>query len=158
MKGAADGFRPDQATAQLAYNFLREADPDFLFVSLGETDEWGHLNNYPKYLEALTASDRFVGRVRKHLARSRRETALFVTTDHGRASGFRDHGGEHPESSRSFLFAEGSLIRASGRIPVETEMHLRDIAPTVRVIAGLRQREGEHQGRPLAQLLRAGVS
>lgn len=153
MDGVDHDFRPDSLTGELAYTFLREADPDFLFVSLGETDEWGHMGNYPKYLEALHAADRFVGRVRSFLRRSGRETALFVTTDHGRAHGFRDHGGEHPESSRGFLFAEGTRIRASGPIRAREEVYLRDIAPTVRTIAGLRPRMDGDQGRALVELL-----
>lgn len=153
MEGADRDFRPDSLTAELAYTFLKEAEPDFLFVSLGETDEWAHLNNYPKYLEALHAADRFVGRVRRHLRNTGRETALLVTTDHGRGHGFRDHGGEHPESSRGFLFAEGSRIRASGPIATERVGYLRDIAPTVRALAGLRLRGDKHQGRTLVELL-----
>ena len=153
MKGADVDFRPDKWTAELAYTFLAEADPDFLFVSLGETDEWAHLNNYPKYLEALRAADRFVGQMRTHLRGAGRETALFVTTDHGRAHGFRDHGQEHPESSRSFLFVEGSHFRASGPIQVGRETYLKDIAPTVRAIAGLPQRYGAGQGRSLVEFL-----
>jgi hypothetical protein len=152
MEGADRDFRPDAWTAELAYNFLTEAEPDFLFVSLGETDEWAHLGDYPKYLEALRASDRFVGRVRRYLRSSDRETALFVTTDHGRSHGFRDHGGQHPESSRGFLFAEGSRIRARGPIPAERDGYLRDIAPTVRALAGLRPRGDRHQGRTLVEL------
>lgn len=155
MAGAADDFRSDAWTGGVAYTFLKEANPDFVFVSLGETDEWGHQNDYPQYLRALSSADRFVGRVRRYLNRSARETALFVTTDHGRASGFRDHGSDHPESSRSFLFAEGTMIRAAGPISPVSETYLRDIAPTVRAIAGLRQREGSDQGRALVELMRA---
>ncbi len=157
VEGAADDFRRDVWTGELSYTFLREADPDFVFISLGETDEWGHKNDYSRYLDALSAADRFVGRVRKLLNRSPRQTALFVTTDHGRATGFRDHGSEHPESSRSFLFAEGSMIRATGPVSVESEAYLRDIAPTVRAIAGLRARNGHHDGRALTELLLPGA-
>lgn len=153
MKEADAGFRPDKWTAELAYTFLREADPDFLFVSLGETDEWAHVNNYSKYLEALRAADHFVGRVRKYLRSSGRETALFVTTDHGRSHGFRDHGQQHPESSRGFLFLEGNMFRRSGRIQVERATYLKDIAPTVRAIAGLPPRYGSDHGRSLVELL-----
>ncbi len=154
MKGAADDFRSAAWTGDIAATFLEEAEPDFLFVSLGETDEWGHLNEYPKYLEALIAADRFVGRVRRILHSSRREYALFVTTDHGRARGFRDHGGDHPESARSFLFAEGTRILRLGHVQGAPDGYLRDIAPTVRTLAGLPPRRGESFGRELGELLR----
>lgn len=146
-------LRSDSSTAQLALAYLREATPRFVFISLGETDEHAHAGDYGGYLEALRAADSVVGKVREQLAqveRSGRQTALFVTTDHGRAADFTDHGRRYPESARSFLFATGSRIqsRRSG-----ARAYLSDIAPTIRTLSGLPALRGPDAGRVLTEIL-----
>lgn len=148
-------YRPDHLTAELALAYLAEARPTFLFVSLGETDEHAHENRYGDYLTALRFADDVVGRIERQLRELAREgvpTALFVTTDHGRAEQFTEHGAKWPESSRSFLFATGTMIRARGRVE-GGRAHLADIAPTVRALAGLSPRTDEASGRVLDELL-----
>ena len=153
--GGFGHFRHDAITAQLSFSFLTEARPDFTFVSLGETDEAAHAGNYPAYLRALEQADRFIGAVREHLAQieaAGRPTLLVVTSDHGRAQNFNDHGRAYPESSRSFLFAEGKQIRALGRFSME-KSYLRDIAPTLRAAGSLPIREIPGGGRVLKEIL-----
>jgi hypothetical protein len=149
------GFRSDYFTGELALAFLEEANPEFLFVSIGETDERAHENKYDEYLSALYESDRFVGRMHAALERKRawgRETLLLVTTDHGRADNFRDHGRQHPESARAFLYAAGSLIAPRGWVAHEAA-YLRDIAPTVRALRGNHLAAEESEGQVLHSLL-----
>lgn len=148
------GFRRDRWTSELALSFFEEARPEFLFVSLGETDERAHEGDYPAYLHALAESDRFVGRLARAL-RGRelegRRTLLLVTTDHGRADNFRDHGRSHPESARAFLFAGGSVVAQRGWVP-HGRAYLRDIAPTVRQLRGLPP-SGHDEGSILRSIL-----
>lgn len=147
------GFRRDQWTAQLALSFFEEAEPEFLFASLGETDERAHEGKYEDYLHALNEADRFVGAMRDAMAAREREgrrTLLMVTTDHGRSDNFRDHGRSHPESARAFLFASGTVVPSLGR--VEERAHLRDIAPTVRRLRGLPQLDEAEHGSILQSL------
>ncbi len=150
-----EDFRPDRYTAELAASYLAEARPRFLFVSLGETDEHAHHDRYRSYLEALHFADSLVGRLRATLRDLEGEgvpTALLVTTDHGRADHFVDHGSKWPESSRSFLFAAGSLIVARGHLAEAPRARLADLAPTVRALSGLKARETEAGGRVLEEL------
>lgn len=147
--------RSDAHTARLARAFLHEANPDFLFVSLGESDEAAHHGDYEAYLRAIQFADAFVGKLRNDLhqqAQNGRETLLLVTTDHGRASNFRDHGRKHPESSRAFLFAEGTKVRRLGRLS-RGRAYLRDIAPTIRATSGLPERTDDGSGRVLHEIL-----
>jgi hypothetical protein len=149
------GLRSDATTFQLARAFLHEASPDFLFVSLGETDEHGHAGDYPGYLAALSRADRYIGQLSADLQaieRQGRPTALFVTADHGRAYDFTDHGQRYPESARTFLIAAGSLIKARGQLNLRRAA-LSDIAPTVRVLSGLPPRMSADQGRVLSELI-----
>jgi hypothetical protein len=149
-------FRPDRFTADLAVSYLKHERPPFLFVSLGETDEHAHHDRYGEYLDALHYADTVVGRIAGTLRDLEREgvpTAFFITTDHGRSDQFTSHGAKWPESSRSFLFATGSMISARGHIEGGSAARLADIAPTVRALAELEPRRGDADGRVLTELL-----
>ncbi len=145
-------FRRDRWTAELALAYLTEQSPDFLFVSLGEPDEFAHQGSYAGYLDALQQADQQLAQLASVLderARHGVRTALFVTTDHGRAEDFRDHGRAHAESARVWLVAAGSAIPARGWVSAPAPRRLADIAPTVRQLFGL----PSSGGSPLAELL-----
>jgi len=149
-------FRPDSLTAELALRHLRAHAPKFLFVGLGEPDEYGHHDDYAGYLNALRASDARIGELDQELQRLAAKgtrTVLFVTADHGRADSFKDHGREYPESSRVWLVAAGSAIRAAGMVSAPQERRLADLAPTVRTIAGLPRDTEQNAGSTLTELL-----
>jgi phosphopentomutase len=135
---------------------LRAEQPSFLFVGLGETDEFAHQGNYAGYLEALREADRYIGELAAELSRRARNgvrTALFVTADHGRAATFRDHGQSYPESARVWLVASGSAIEARGLVAAAVPRQLADIAPTVRALFGLPADRDQNAGFPLFELL-----
>lgn len=149
-------FRRDRYTAELALAYLRAEQPSFLFVGLGETDEFAHQGNYAGYLAALHEADRYIGELSAVLAASARagvRTALFVTADHGRAATFRDHGQPYPESARVWLVASGSAVEARGFVAAKAARHLADIAPTVRTLFGLPADRHQSAGFPLFELL-----
>ena len=58
-----DAFRPDRYTAELALRYLEARRPAFLFVGLGEPDEYAHADDYRGYLASLRAADDFFGRL-----------------------------------------------------------------------------------------------
>lgn len=152
------GFRPDRMTARRALRHLGAAQPDFLFLGLGEPDEYAHRGDYAGYVESIRAADRVIGELISTLAtmpgRGAR-THVFVTTDHGRARSFRDHGGAHPESARVWLVAWGPTIHARGAIVTENGRRLADLAPTARNILGLLPaRRSVTSGTPLYELFR----
>lgn len=131
-------FRPDRHTAAVALGYLVHAEPRFLFVGLGETDEYAHHNDYRSYLAALRHADRIIGRVYEVLERAERAgapTLLFVTSDHGRAE-FVHHGKAYPESARTWLVAAGSAVSARGAVRSPETRRLADLAPTIRALWG----------------------
>lgn len=133
-------YRPDAKTAPLALAYLRERAPRFLFVGLGDTDEHAHHNDYASYLEALRHADRFIGDVAITLSAMSAEgtsTLLFVTSDHGRAESFAQHGGAWPESGRVWLVAAGDAVRARGRVTSPAPRHLADVGATIRALSDL---------------------
>lgn len=149
-------YRPDRYTAALALAYLASVRPRFLFVGLGDTDEFAHRRNYAGYLSALGATDRFLGQLMETLAtlgEYGRETTVLVTTDHGRAADFAHHGGDAPESGRVWLVASGGAVPRAGLVDAAVPVRLSDIAPTVRRWMGLPQDRSRGAGNPLAALL-----
>jgi hypothetical protein len=149
-------FRPDRFTAPLATRYLEVARPRFLFVGLGEPDEYAHHGDYAQYLESLRFADDAIAKIVDAIDRMGergRRTAVYVTADHGRALDFRDHGGAWPESSRSWLVAIGDF---QGRGVIDGEhddRHLADIAPTVRAWLGMTPDTASDSGSAIAALL-----
>ncbi|EYF02127.1 alkaline phosphatase family protein [Chondromyces apiculatus] len=151
-------YRPDHATAAAAIGHLVKHQPRFLWVGLGDTDEWAHRGDYRGYLDALRFADRFIGEVVQHLAEMGEygeKTMVFVTTDHGRDKEFDDHGG--PASAGVWFMARGGGLPAHGVIGTQMQRHLRDVAPTVRSLLGLPARQCAGCGEVMLELLPDGA-
>lgn len=133
-------YRPDAHTAALALHYLRRDKPRFMFLGLGDTDEHAHHDDYPAYLDALRHADAVIGDIHATLRAFRAEgtpTLLLVTTDHGRADNFVDHGGALVASSRVWLIASGDAVSARGFVHSPEPRHLADVAMTIRAVTGL---------------------
>jgi len=155
--GSGD-FRPDRYTAELAVRYLHQRRPAFLFVGLGEPDEYAHQGDYAGYLASLRAADHFVGALLATLDRMGergRRTLVLVTSDHGRAHDYRDHGGSFPESARVWLAAFGGPVRARGFAAAPRPRRLADLAPTIRATIDLEPDRAPSGGAPLWELFDA---
>lgn len=146
-----DGYRLDHGTSARALAHLAAHRPRFLWVALGDTDERAHAGDYRGYLEALREADRFVGDLARTLDAGGRRAAIFVTADHGRDPGFRDHGG--PDSAAVWLLARGASIPRRGAIATASTRRLCDVAPTLRVLLGLPERACAACGEPIVEIL-----
>lgn len=147
-------YRPDRATVERAMAALRRDRPRFLWISLGDTDEWAHRGDYLGYLGALRDADRAVGELAAALAQEGNgsgDTMLIVTTDHGRDANFADHGG--PDSAAVWLLARGPGVAPVGSIEATKPRYLRDLAPTVRAVLDLPSRP-ESSGEVIDEILR----
>jgi hypothetical protein len=141
-------YRPDHGTMEAARARLREGQPRFLWIALGDTDEHAHAGNYRGYLESIAAADRFIGEL---VTKVGERTAIFVTADHGRDPNFRDHGG--PSSGAVWLLARGPFLRGHGETATAQRRRLRDVAPTMRALLGLPARACPGCGEPIEELL-----
>ncbi|APR84991.1 Hypothetical protein A7982_10340 [Minicystis rosea] len=151
--GGGETYMHDHVIAEAALDHLRKHHPRFLWVALGDTDEWAHAGSYGNYLDALRAADRFLGDLATTLQQMGPEgarTAIFVTADHGRDPGFRHHGG--PASGRVWLLARGPTIPKRGSIATSRYRELRDVAPTLRALLGLPARACGSCGEPIEEL------
>jgi phosphopentomutase/2,3-bisphosphoglycerate-independent phosphoglycerate mutase family metalloenzyme len=152
--GDAD-YRPDAYTAPIALRYLETRRPRFLFIGLGDTDEYAHRNDYRGYVGALRDFDATMGDLAATLDRMGdrgRHTTVLVTTDHGRSRDFRDHGGEWPESANVWLVAFGGEVGVRGIAPASAPRRLADVAPTVRVLLGLPQDPAADAGNAIEEI------
>ncbi len=134
-------YRPDAFTGRLALRRLAVSRPRFLFVGLGDADEYAHRNDYAGYLKAVHASDTFLGDLTtllRSMGARGRHTTVLVTADHGRARNFVDHGPQFPESGRVWLVAAGADVADRGLVAASRHT-LSDVAPTIRALLGMRQ-------------------
>lgn len=160
-KPGHDDYRPDAMTIPLARSYFSCARPELMFVSLGDSDELAHEGNRAGYVAALRAADGFlgdlVGDARRMEEEDGRATVFFVTTDHGRADDFYNHGEAYPESANVWLVVGATTpdaLAGTRLVELETPARLRDIAPTIRSLRGLPADGSTDAGRSLLEVPR----
>jgi len=103
----------DVSTMDAAKEHLRRHKSRVLYISLGETDEWGHGRRYDLYLDAARKSDKFVAELwtmLQTMPEYKGKTTLLVTTDHGRGptrADWTDHGKDVPTAEFIWIVALG---------------------------------------------------
>jgi hypothetical protein len=149
-------YRPDATTTAIALEYLRSGAPPVLHVGLGDPDEYGHRNDYASYLGAIAAADAFIGKVADTLDTMGdvgARTTVIVTTDHGRNRDFQHHGAMSLTSARTFVIAFGARVATRGVVCPSRDVTLADIAPTIRVLVGLRPDTSPDAGRPIEEIV-----
>lgn len=136
-------YRPDEHTARLALRYLELVGPRLLVVGLGDADEHAHRGDIAGYRRAIRRADDFIGELDRTLGRmgdDGKQTAVLVTTDHGRAHSLRAHGAAFPESQRVFVAGFGAGIARRGVTCASEPLRLSHVAGAVRSLLAL---EGE---------------
>jgi hypothetical protein len=126
-------YRLDVFTMRATREYLRNHNPQFLWVSLGDTDEWAHHGDYERYIAALTDADRFIGELFLKLGSN--NTVFIITADHGRGLDWHHHGWDS-ESARDWLMMTGYKIPNKGFVKYNNTKSLSDILPVVRMLIG----------------------
>ena len=146
----------DVVTFRAAKEYLVKHKPRVLYMGLGETDEWAHARRYDLYLEAAQRSDRYLQELWE-LVQSLPEymdnTALVVTTDHGRGSG-RDWINHSPQTiGAEFIWigAMGSGVSALG-IRQNLESTQSQVAATLAALVGVDFNQAFPQAAPSLSL------
>ncbi len=144
-----DGARFDRYTWAHSMHYLKKHHPRFLFISLDDSDEWGHKNEWDNYLASLRQYDNWIHELIQTLqgmGEYGANTTLLVTTDHGRGDGemWGQHGWLWPECKYVWLYGRparvNSTFNTSTIVDDETSeakySHI-DIRPTIEVGLGL---------------------
>lgn len=137
-----DATRFDLLTHRSALDRLWAAEPPrVLYVALGETDEWAHAGDYPRYLDAAHRSDAMLRELYEAFAGHpavRGNVTLVVTVDHGRGDGpaWTDHGARVPGAEWAWVGAMGPGIAPRGVRGGGAEATLAQVAATVAAAAG----------------------
>lgn len=102
----------DAKITSAAVSHLREADPDALFVYLGNPDETSHQHGSigVEYREAIAVSDGQIGllveAVRARPTFHEENWLILISTDHGRTED-GGHGGDSPMEMTTFILVSG---------------------------------------------------
>lgn len=117
--------RTDAMLTDLAIKFIREHNPDFTFLYMGETDEAGHDHGWmsENYLKTASAAIDNIRRVYEALPEG---YTLIVTADHGGHE--RRHGHNIPEDMTIPICFCGPRFESGKAL---TGVSIKDIAVTV---------------------------
>lgn len=157
---AYHGDRPDGWTMDYALQYLRANEPRFLFISLGDADNFAHDGRRRDYLRAIRTYDAYLVLLLDTLARMGdygRNTTVLVTTDHGRGSNsflwsfWREHG-EFSNADHIWMYGTGPFVRPTAA-PVGTPITHRDLRPTIERLFGLCPISCDTCGLPVDVLL-----
>jgi hypothetical protein len=135
--------RHDYVTLEMALEYVRQRKPRFLYVALGETDDWAHNRRYDRVLETAQYFDQALARLWEtvqSLREYRGRTSLVVSTDHGRGSQLADwpsHGAKVAGAEHIWVAAMGPDTPAQSESGEGRTFHQRDISATLLSLAGL---------------------
>jgi predicted AlkP superfamily pyrophosphatase or phosphodiesterase len=138
-----DDTRGDKDTVAQAMHYLEKYQPRFLWISLGDTDEYAHANNLEGYNKTLTFYDNTIDQLINLLKKLHldEETMVIVTTDHGRGNGVNwvEHGDDLPESKQTWAFVFNGELAAASAVKEGDILHYNTLAirPTVEKAFGL---------------------
>jgi hypothetical protein len=138
------GSRKDKYTFELGMHYLKKHCPRVLYLSLVDSDEFGHEGDYPNYVKTLRQYDEYLDHLIKTLqamGEYGRQTTLIVTTDHSRGAGplWVGHANTPDSEKNVFLYARGRGVNPTGRSK-EIGDH-SNIRPTIEYLLGLRPTE-----------------
>jgi predicted AlkP superfamily pyrophosphatase or phosphodiesterase len=138
--------RMDSYTYRQAKHYLQKYKPQFMWIALGDADEYAHDNNQQAYLRTLRQYDRILDdlfHTLKDMPEYAKDTTIIVTTDHGRGDGtnWTMHGPKFPESKQSFLFVldgQSLLSKTPPKVKHLTQAHYTtlSIRPLIETIMG----------------------
>ena len=132
-----DSVRHDVVTTEMALAYLEKERPRFLYLSLGETDDWAHERRYDRVLEMAVYFDETLKRLWDWTQSQdcyRDRTLFVVTSDHGRGKDeetWISHGRPLPEAANTWVALRGPGIPAVSSYSLDQTLYQTAIAPTI---------------------------
>jgi hypothetical protein len=144
------GSRKDEYTFRMGMHYLKTRCPRLLYISLVDSDEFGHQRNYRGYTRSLRTYDLYLEELLSTLesmGEFGKQTTVFVTTDHSRGPGpfWVGHANTKYSERGVFLYAWGRGVRPAGRSCARgghamlrpTIEYLMGIQPSDRILPGI---------------------
>jgi predicted AlkP superfamily pyrophosphatase or phosphodiesterase len=160
--GILDYDRYDTAATDAAVKHLSQADPDVVFLYIGQVDVAGHAKGFhptvPEYIAAIERADKLVGKavaaVKARKTFANEDWLVLVTSDHGGKGTGHGSGHSTPEILNSFLIVAGP---AAARGTFEQQVYLVDAPVTALAHLGVNPKdEWKLDGKPVG--LKAATS
>lgn len=123
-------YRSDPFTGIAANIYLHNHHPQLMWVGFGDTDEYAHMGQYPKYLASLAYVDWWLKELFNNEPDYMRNTDVIITADHGRGIDWRYHGWDKA-SEKDWLIMCGKDIPSWGFVGYTETKSLSNIAPTI---------------------------
>jgi hypothetical protein len=135
------GSRKDHYTWDMGMHYLKNYCPRVLYISLVDSDEYGHEGDYPGYVRSLRTYDSYLDSLMGALGGMGaygKDTTLIVTTDHsrGEGEGWTSHGSKPDTEKEVFLYVKGPGFAAKGVI--DSQATHANVRPTIERALGLR--------------------
>ncbi|NDK55293.1 sulfatase-like hydrolase/transferase [Pontibacter sp. BT213] len=150
INGPGTGYRADSLTFEVVKQVLTTNKPNLVLINFMEPDGYAHAANWNYYLRGIKRDDSYVQQLYDFLKKDknyRKNTALLVTTDHGRHlqgidGGWIDHGDDCPGCRKIFLLALGPDFKTG---TVTSKHTLVDISATVAKMLGFTFEQSQGQ-------------
>lgn len=132
----------DSLTIHTALEYLQQHKPRLFFLSLNETDAWGHEGRYDQYLYAAHRADacfKSVWETLQAIPQYQGKTSIILVPDHGRGDApveWKNHGKKTPRSEFIWLGFLGPDTPALGErsgVPAVTQSQ---VAATLAALLG----------------------
>lgn len=109
--------RKDEYTFRLGMDYLKKHCPRLLYISLVDSDEYGHADDYPGYVKSIRTYDKYLDQIittLDSLGEYGKQTTLIVTTDHSRGDKekWTSHGYDDVSNKNVFLYMRGRGVKS----------------------------------------------
>jgi len=155
-----DGEVLDAPVFYTALAYWKLHKPKVLFISLGDTDVFGHDGRYDLYLEAVHRYDdyaRLAWETAQSMDEYKGKTTLILAVDHGRGNGESDwigHGLKHPDSKNTWFAVIGPDTPAKGERAKTQPITQTQFAATIATLLGEDYNSAVPQaGKPIADVV-----
>jgi len=151
----------DSFIAQSAFEYLKLRQPRVMFLSLNETDAFGHEGKYDQYLYSANRADaslKQLWELLQSIPQYQGKTSIIFTVDHGRGDApidWKSHGKKIAKSEFIWLAAIGPDMAPLGERTNTPQITQSQVAATVAAMLGEEYSAAVPQAAPpIADLLK----
>lgn len=154
------GVRMDAFTHHYALEYIKKQQPNVVYISYGETDDFAHDGRYDCYLKSALQTDQFIKElwdfVQSNVA-YKNKTTFIITTDHGRGTEpldtWRSHNSKIAGADQIWLAVIGPDTPAMGEVKVPGQFYQNQVAKTVAAFLNVDYKNEKQVGGTLISMM-----